>query len=91
MTAKMILFVYSGERPRCDVHLGTTTSSSLQGVQTQPLSLDEKCEKLEEIIQSEATRTRSVPLHTAEVNEEKNTAESEPSLTTSEEPRMLTN
>jgi hypothetical protein len=31
--------------------------SELQGVQAQPLSLDEKCKKLEETIQGVATKT----------------------------------
>jgi hypothetical protein len=33
--------------------------SELQGVQAQPLSLDEKCNKLEEKLQREATYTIS--------------------------------
>jgi hypothetical protein len=75
--------------------------SGLQGVQARPLSLDEKCKKLKEPIQREATNTIS---HTrkqvnkegfdeecAKVNEEKMPPENLPSKPTPEEPRMLTN
>jgi hypothetical protein len=58
--------------------------SELQGVQTQPLSLDEKCRKLEETIQRVATNTIGYPRKQAnkewfdkectKVNEEKNAA-----------------
>jgi hypothetical protein len=58
--------------------------SELQGVQAQPLSLDEKCKKLEETIQREATNTIGYTRkhankewfdeECAEVNEEKNAA-----------------
>jgi hypothetical protein len=58
--------------------------SELQGVQAQPLSLDEKCKKLEETIQRVATNTICYTRkqaykewfdeECAEVNEEKNAA-----------------
>jgi tRNA A37 N6-isopentenylltransferase MiaA len=75
--------------------------SELQGVQAQPLSLDEKCEKLKETIQRVATNTISYTRKQAKKdwfdeecakrNEEENTARSEPSKPKPEEPRMLTN
>jgi hypothetical protein len=58
--------------------------SELQGVQAQPLGLDEKCKKLEETIQRVATNTicytrkqaykEWIDEECAEVNEEKNAA-----------------
>jgi hypothetical protein len=48
--------------------------SEFQGVQTQPLSLDEKCRKLEETIQRVATNTIGYPRRQAKVNAEKNAA-----------------
>jgi hypothetical protein len=58
--------------------------SELQGVQPQPLSLDEKCKKLEDTIQRVATNTIGYTIkqankewfgeECAKVNEEKNTA-----------------
>jgi hypothetical protein len=58
--------------------------SELQGVQAQPLSLDEKCKKLEETIQRVATNTIGYPRkqaykewfdeECAKVNEQKNVA-----------------
>jgi hypothetical protein len=75
--------------------------SELQGVQAQPLSLNEKCKKLGETIQRVATNTIGYTRkqankewfdeECAEVNEEKNMPESEPSKTTPEEPKKLTN
>jgi hypothetical protein len=75
--------------------------SELQGVQAQPLSLDEKCKKLEETIQRVAKNTIGYRRkqankewfdeECAEVNEEKNAARERTIQTTPEEPRMLTN
>jgi hypothetical protein len=76
------------------------TNSELQGVQTQPLSLDEKCKKLEEAIQR-ATNTIGytkkqankewIDEECAKLNEEKNVARELPSKSKPEEPGMLTN
>jgi hypothetical protein len=52
--------------------------SELQGVLAQPLNLDEKCKKLEETIQRVATNTIGY-------------TRKEPSKTTPEKPKMLTN
>jgi hypothetical protein len=70
--------------------------SELQGVQAQPLSLDEKCKKLEETIQRVATNTIGYTRKLAnkewfdeervKVNEEQNAAKPK-----TEKPRMLTN
>jgi hypothetical protein len=62
-------------------------------VQAQPLSFNEKCKKLKETIQRVATNTMTEWFdgECAKVNEERTPPESEPSKTTPEEPRMLTN
>jgi hypothetical protein len=70
--------------------------SELQGVQAQPLSLDEKCKKREETIQRLATNAIGYTRKQANKNKQKWTrkrtppSQSKPSRTTPEEPRMLT-
>jgi hypothetical protein len=61
--------------------------SELQGVQAQPLNLDEKCKKLGETIQKVATNT--IGYMRKQANKEWFDQECEPSKTTPEEPRML--
>jgi hypothetical protein len=75
--------------------------SELQGVQAQPLSLDEKFEKLEEKFQSVASNTIGCTRkqvnkewfdeECAKLNEKRTPPENEPSKSKPEEPRMLTN
>jgi tRNA A37 N6-isopentenylltransferase MiaA len=75
--------------------------SELQGVQAQPLSLDEKCKKLEETIQRVATNTigytrkqankKWFDEECAKVNKKRTPSESEPSKSKPEEPKILTN
>jgi hypothetical protein len=70
-------------------------------VQPQPLSLDQKCKKLEETIQRVTTNTIGYTRkratkewfdeECARVNEEKTPPEIEPSKSKPEESRMLTN
>jgi hypothetical protein len=61
--------------------------SELQGVQAQPLSLDDKCKKLEETIQKVVTNMRSMQKWTRK----RTPPEKEPSKSKPEEPRMLAN
>jgi hypothetical protein len=73
----------------------------LQEVQAQPLSMDEKCKKLEETIQRVATNTigctenkqikSGLTRSVQKLTRKRTPPESEPSKTSSEEPRMHTN